>query len=524
MRTEKGTRLKFLPPKHQLQQQRIKPKRTRFGFVDDEVVDFNVSGTINAGNGLISGSQCLVGLDVHTTLNIPDGVVRQDSVESIIKIPLNISGAVLPFKDNEIPEIDNSANSFYTTGSRVIDMGDGFLSPLYNKVKFEIDLTPSSNTSFGMQNYLSGSNNFVMSYWNHFLNRYEGIGSGTEFNAYTSSSASLLDFLTGSAISFGGSTGGSPLLGDLSGSQILANPINTFGFPGWSTYEASSSQLYSLSTKIKEPFLLEKVVLYFSGSLNGHNYAWAGEACITTFFILNQRKTFINKLENTVYYIPSGSTSVSSMVLSQSSLTTTRDLITWLQLSRQSSILDPVGLQREYYYPDPGVRNSLQGEFSQQFIVSGNVKSPFSYAPSISFLVDSSRKTQGILENYNVSGRNMINDLGRSWKNPWLSSQNYINGLFVDHYLTERTANISKEYSQNIPYLLLPTDKLIFGWCLPTELYYWSHDNADPIFIGAGPALTGSNQGVNKIVFYGSYLSANKERLTETQEVIKYGI
>ncbi len=138
--------------------------------------------------------------------------------------------------------------------------------------------------------------------------------------------------------------------------------------------------------------------------------------------------------------------------------------------------------------------------------------------------MDSSRKTQGILENYNVSGRNMINDLGRSWKNPWLSSQNYINGLFVDHYLTERTANISKEYSQNIPYLLLPTDKLIFGWCLPTELYYWSHDNADPIFIGAGPALTGSNQGVNKIVFYGSYLSANKERLTETQEVIKYGI
>ena len=147
-----------------------------------------------------------------------------------------------------------------------------------------------------------------------------------------------------------------------------------------------------------------------------------------------------------------------------------------------------------------------------------------SYNPSISYLVDSSRKTQGILENYNISGRNMINDLGRSWKNPWLSSQNYVNGIFFDYYLTERIANVSKTYSQNIPYLLFPTDQLIFGWCLPTELYYWSHDNVNPIFVGAGPALTGSNQGVNKIVFYGSYLTANKERLTQTQEAVKYGI
>lgn len=525
MRIEKGSRLKFLPPKHQLLLKKIKPKRTKFSFSDDETIDFNVSGTINAGNGLISGSQFLVGSDVHTTLNIPNGVVRQDSVESIIQIPLNISGTVFPFKDNDISEVDNQDNSFYMTGSKVVDMGDGFLSPLHNKVKFEIDLTPTTNTSFGMQNYLSGSNNFVMSYWNNVLKRYEGVGSGREFNVYSSGSiVSLLGFLTSSAIAFGGSTGGSPLLGNPSGSQILANPINTFGFPGWSTYEASSSQLYSLNNKIKEPFLLEKVILYFSGSLNGHNYAWAGEACITSFFILNQRKTFINKLENTVYYISSGSTQISSMILSQSALTSSRDLVTWLQLSRQSSVLENIGLQRESQYSAPTIRNSLQGEFSQQFIVSGNVKSPFSYDPSISFLLDSAKKTQGILENYNVSGRNMINDLGRSWKNPWLSSQNYINGVFFDYYLTERTANIAKEYSQTIPYLLLPTDNLIFGWCLPTELYYWSHDNSRPIFTGAGPALTGSNQGVNKIVFYGSYLSANKERLTETEEAIKYAI
>ena len=524
MRTEKGTRQKFLPPKIQLQQQRIKPSRTRFSFIDNEVVDFNVSGTINAGNGLISGSQVLVGLDVHTTLNIPNGVVTQDSIESIIKIPLNISGTILPFKDNDISEVDNFGNSFYTTGSNVVDMGDEFMSPLYNKVKFEINLTPSSDTSFGMQNYTSGSNNFVMAYWNNVLKRYEGIGSGTEFNIYNSSSLSLVGFLTSSAVGFGGSTGGTPLLGNLSGSQILANPINTFGFPGWSTYQGSSSQLYSLSNQIKEPFLLEKVVLYFSGSLNGHQYLWPGQACITTFFILNQRKTFINKLENTVYYVSSGSTAISSMVLSESSVTTTRDLITWLQLSRESTTLDPTGLRREQNYTAPTVRGSLSNEFSQQFIISGNIKSPLSYDPSISYLVDSSRKTQGILENYNVSGRNMINDLGRSWKNPWLSSQNYVNGIFFDYYLNERTANIAKNYSQNIPYLLLPTDQLIFGWCLPTELYYWSHDNLAPIFTGAGPALTGSNQGVNKIVFYGSYLTKNAERLTEKQEDIKYGI
>lgn len=525
MRTEKGTRLKFLPPKHQLLQQRIKPKRTRFSFVDDDkTIDFNVSGTINAGNGLISGSQFLTGLDVHTTLNVPNGVVRQDSVESIIKIPLNVSGTILPFKDNNISEVDNSSNSFYTTGSTITDMGDGFLSPLYNKVKFEIDLTPSSDTSFGMQNYTGGSENFIMSYWNDVEKRYEGKGSGVEFSTFTDSFDSMVEFVTETAVGFGASTGGNPLLGDLSGSQILANPINTFGFPGWSTYEATSSQLYSLSTKIKEPFLLEKVVLYFSGSLNGHGYAWPGESCITSFFILNQRKTFINQLKNTVYFISDGDINVDSMVLSQSSVTTTRDLVTWLQFSRQSSVLESIGLQRECFYSLTGSRGSLQKEFSQQFIVSGNIKSPFAFDPSISFVVNTDVKTQAILENYNNSGRNMMNDSGRSWKNPWLSSQTYIDGLFYDYYLGDRTANIARTYSQNIPYLLYPSDQLIFGWCLPTELYYWGHDDLNPVFTGAGPALTGSNQGVNKIVFYGSYLKNNQEHLRETQEAIKYGI
>lgn len=192
MRTEKGTRTKFLPPKIQKQQIRIKPVRTSFRFIDNQVIDFNVSGTINAGNGWISGSQQLVGKDVFTTLNIPGGVVTQTAVSSIEQVPTFLSGVLGPYKDNDKPELDAGTNSFYLTGSRVIDMGDGFLSPLHDKIKFEIDLTPTSNTSFGLQNFTSGSNNFVMGYWNNVLKRYEGKGSGREFANYNTSSIPAL--------------------------------------------------------------------------------------------------------------------------------------------------------------------------------------------------------------------------------------------------------------------------------------------------------------------------------------------
>ena len=530
-RTEKGSRAQYLPPRLQTQlanQWRpveVVKRVNKMGeqvlvFNDSSVLDLQLTTSINIPSCLPVGSQYLT--SELTTGISTTGVVQRGIADKFL-IPVTPSSSSFePFDDHCNPASDaiSTREQFYLTGSEVSLVGEGFETPLWSKTKFEIDITPVNDSAFGIQNYTSGSSNYLMSYWNKDTRRYEGVGSGKEFSTYISerNEAGLLHFLSEKAIGFGAVLDEGTVSSTIvSASYLVCNPISNFGFPSSEKYEATSSCLIPMNRYISEPFLLEKVVLYFSGALNNHTYI-GSYACISTFFILNQRGAQINNLDISLTY-NSASVSLIPLVSSSHNLHSTRDLVTWMQISKNANSGEPVydeGLRREATYNSLFGSAPLRSEFSRQFVVSGAVKSAIKYDQGYNCIInvtsDVNQKTAEYAESFNVSGRNLIGDNGRSFLNPDTSPTVVGNARFSSFWTSPITRQINKSYSKVNPYLLLPTDKLIFGWQLPYSYLTFNENSSDlPMYPGAGPALTASMNGVHKIIFYGSLLRDNKE-------------
>jgi hypothetical protein len=539
-RLEKGSRFKNLPPKILKANEDGNTKvigledqvflqdylngsfkqETTFAFNDSAVIDINTLLTVSLPTGIpVSNSILLTNQELTSSFNVVSNIVSAN-LQQWQKTNKNlISSSFVSFRDHCLLEADAVANQtkdvFFTTGSSVSDFGEGFSEPLWSKEKFEIDITPTIDCCFGIQNYNSTSNNYMMAYWNKDEKKYEGIGSGKEFAEYNVTDVVTMNkFLSEKACSFGTSMDNSGVnTGFVSASYLIGNPISNFGFPSSDKYEATGSQLINLTDYIKKPFLLEKVVLYFSGSLNLHNTSNT-IACMTTFFVMNQRGAQINKISYPVQY-SSGSTLLDSETINETNITTTRDLITWLQISAKDSSVYPdytSGLQREYNYTPINFSAPLKKQFDEQLVVSGNCKSAFAYQQGQNSIINVTTtgglKTSEYVESLSFSGRNMIGDNGRSFVNPWTDPKILGYATFPSFWGGgSYNSLVNKEYKKNNPYILMPGDQLIFGWQLP---YKGSPFNENvggiPTYDKAGPALTASMNGTHKVVFYGSYL------------------
>ena len=530
MRTEKGSRIKTLPVK--VQRQLFDQIKGRFNGIVGNVGpqqsgSFNDSWFIQIVNDVttslhmpshlpVSGAEYyFVNSDQKTGIIVPttSSLNRRDVENSIqYKFAHENTSSFKPFVEIGIPELSRK-ESFFQTGSKVSEIGgQGFDAPLWSKTKIEIDLTPSVDHSFGITNFTSGSSNFLMAYWNKDTKKYEGIGNGNEFDKYKDdlTVTGLNTFLTEKAIGFGASMDAVTIeAGIISASYLIGNPINNFGFPNTSQYEATSSNCINMRDYINRPFLLEKMVLYFSGSLNLNNYAYPGtQGCISTFFVLNQRKGTIKKLRRTVQYNTTSSPN-QSLIIENNNLPYTRDLVNWIQISRNPTTTDPIyneGLRREFSYE--GTANT-----SNQFIVSGTIKNPIQYEQGIRMAVigtDTGITSCEYFESYKTSGRNMINDFGRNYINSWelaeLLGPITFFSLFRSGIPPVHTF-ANKNYSKNNPYILLPTDNLIFGWQVPYSILPFNTHAANiTTYDGVGPQLTFSKNGIHKIIFYGSYM------------------
>lgn len=387
---------------------------------------------------------------------------------------------------------------------------------MWAKNKIEIDITPLEEHSFGIVNFLSTSSNFVMAYWNKDTKKYEGIGNGNEFDKYKNSTfdeAGLQTFLSEKAIGFGASLDNGSVAGSIaSASFLIGNPISNFGFPSTNTYEATSSNCIAMKDYISEPFLVEKMVLYFSGALNYNNYFAETRGCLTTFFVLNQRKGFIHNVQRNVSY-NSGSLSELTTTIDNSDQMTMRDLVSWVQISKKpySGLTDfDKGLDREYNYDGY--------EYNQQFVVSGVIKSPLEYSEGLRMAIasvdDNTRNTVEYIETLEQSGRNLTEDRGRSYVNPWQTSPSFgaITLQSVLPGIPPVNTFAKAKYHKPNPYLLLPTDNLVFGFQVPYSTFPFNQFFNDiPTYNGLGPTLSASASGIHKVVFYGSLLRDNKE-------------
>lgn len=434
-----------------------------------------------------------------------------------------------PFQDDSKPAVDGLSLGapFYATGSRVSDVGEGFDQPLWSKSKIEIDLTPAVSHSFFIQNYTSSSNNYTMAYWNTSRHVWEGIGAGKEFGLYTVGSQSYFQQLCeDQCIGFGnGINQGSSGVDDYS----IGAKVSNFGFPYHVKYHATSSNLISMSDYINGPFLLEKIVLEWSGSLEFNNTAFGSFTSYTacTFFILNQRKPFgfsNSAVQQFVYrtadqhtaYLITGAQIPSSYNGGQQQ-NTIRELVTYAQVIGFSSASSDSQIERgsrelNLFFKDPVVLDSF-GSWSGRLIMSGTVKNalPNDGLGSVQIGHNDSGVAAMMLINKNSTRSGLFTPGGRDFigaleKGHVLATSDVLFPSSVDP--TGSIVTLDR-YSKPNPYLLQPTDQLVFGWQLPVANRLNSAFGT-PQYNGKGTEMTFAPVP-SKITLYGSMVSEGRE-------------
>jgi hypothetical protein len=492
---------------------------------------------------LPSGSAYLTS-ELKTNINI-NSTIKKGVGDKWVQITYPVTPS-LAFNDANHPAmdgmiaafVDSQNGTFYATGSNLLDAGPKFQQPLWDKTKIEIDLTPKSNHSFGITNFTSGSDSYIMAFFNKTQGKWIGVGSGKEPILYSgtdqskTAEADLFTFLQEKASGFGGTLSTTLNNGVLSGSYIFSQPISNFGFPFHDKYSGSVDTTFALSDYITEPFLVEKIVLYWSGAYASNNTLQTPSYITSnTFFILNQRNIQQFAPIKHIITIISGSSSVLNedrflkRELTSSYSATSRDLVTWMQIVKQSTLAAPADLFNNNFIIGREKIYSVGGgdDYSGQFIMSGVVKNPIAYERGANVIINdpgsgsfASRSVE-YFETWYETGRNNTGDRGRNWKNVLFSPQK----LEANVTLTSLRGGIgfsldaNKLNYKNNPYILLPSDQLIFGWQVSTFRDAWNYWMGIPVYSGSGPAMSFSTNGIHKIVLYGSLLRVGSDGFLE---------
>ena len=299
----------------------------------------------------------------------------------------------------------------------------------------------------------------------------------------------------------------------------VGDPVSTFGFPTAIRYHATSSQTLSMSGSITSPFLIEKMVYYFSASYSSSygdavypaGSAWITDLAISNFFILNQRSPF--SIDETIdvkkahlgpgygeivgqvhLTIPSGNNLTDQGPTYQ--IDDMRDLVTFAQMSARVPTFGTEGAPRtlrdlNIIADDPTTGLDVE---SREFIMSASVRAPVK-AESVRQVQFSLSDEQTTLQYagtrsgvQRASGRSLVGDFTAFTPS----------GSFTDTNLAT-PIELGDKQSKVSPYLLLPSDDLIFGWQAPVDKY------------GAlGSKLT-LYPGAGKLVLYGSEVREGKE-------------
>lgn len=442
---------------------------------------------------------------------------------------------LLPFRDNGHPAVDGKSvisgstqNAFYATGSRVADVGEGFSQPLWAKTKLEIDLTPTTEHSFSLQNGAPGATgvNYPVAYWNNVTRKYEGIGTGKVFHSYVSGATApdrllnLQKFLEDQCIIFGESLfeilgTPNPQLNESRG-QVVSN----WGFPYHPKFHATSSNSIAVSDLVSGPFLVEKIVLEFSGAFGlGTTYAAskaAYSAACAGFFILNQKSPFLynNPTAQTMQYLTPTITNLISgaFIPGEGTLanTTARDLIGTLRIASFVADAPFIATAQTEMGADLNLVVGALGvgppTWSGRYIVSGTIKSQIANQGMQSIITNTGIATTALLlklQNSNRSG--LFGASGRSQVSDF-SSGEIARSVTQDGW----TFNVLRKYTKPNPYIIQPGDRLIIGWQPPWSRIVNETTLGVTEFPGQGAFLKFAAAPA-KLTIYGSHISEGKE-------------
>ena len=401
------------------------------------------------------------------------------------------------FRDNNNPAVDGKKanNPFYATGSVVEVTGQGFQQPLWSKSKIEIDIAPSVFQQIGAD--LNSSANYPMCYWNNVSKQYNGVGTGAGVSRpYGTTLADLKTYLSSQAIGFGATLGlGGTRPNDLVRLEAMGYPISNFGFPYDPKFQPNANQQLLMQNYISEPFLLEKIVVELSCSLETNAITIRGgfKTAMWSFFVLNSRPEISEKIvgDQTIYYVVGGG-SFSSFVTSSISSNSVSDLITFAQVSFYGPVRDQTVVP---------TKTSTSTYWNGQLVLSSSIRSPIGYEQGL--LSGFGGPNFAYIEDLRISGRSQINQAnGRDWKSSFESPS--VIGYWSDTTGGGINIPILSAYKKENPYILFPTDKLTFGWHMPTKE---NESSGSPNISDMSFFTT----GINKITLYGSSLRVNPE-------------
>lgn len=454
------------------------------------------------------------------------------------------------FRDSDNPAVDgkvslsiNGANPFYATGSAVTATGQGFQQPLWSKSKIEINLDVATPVTFGQSTY--NNQDKLMSYYDFAQKTYVPIGDPRGNHQLLTASLTNLEYFASKSIGFSTSTYGYFSLGPsvITTAKILATPVNSFGFPydvkrygvvknsGTGALNTNENMLLNIGNYISEPFLLEKIVLEFTGAMSSSGTDESGASAISTFFILNQTNTTLVRPTQTYTafqaallppYTPGSESTGSGFTDTISHGSTGLDLVTYCQIAAlTSSLLNEFASVNDLFTRDLNIYQEAQAPvansyglnpnfgYSGSFVISASVRSPTALEYSSifrSWTVVSAFPTTYItswqwLDNRYGGRKSLPEPCGRNWKQ-FIAPQNPGESINI---LGFNFPTQDKTHEEN-PYILLPSDKLIFGWQCPLS------DVSGSALGNIGDlAKLHFPVGLGKITLYGSSLRVNPE-------------
>lgn len=455
-----------------------------------------------------------------------------------------------PFRDNDQPAVDGKSvrNSFYATGSAVSDVGEGFTSPLWSKNKIEIDISTASSTS--LLTFCQGTGqtknlayyNFSSKTWEPLAGNHGPATNGDVGVAKMAFTPSLMTWTNGLEPGNKGSAS------------------TSFGFPFHSLYAATSSQLLSMKEYIKEPFLLEKVVVLFTASFHsgidevfkkdeqydfdGNPIEFSSSYAVNNFFILNQRRynlaeknIFSGFYDDTLSYyintkIPNGNVITIRDLIGYGSIASFNNAFGWAY----TASVDPQALyagrwQRDLNIIDTIISDATKSLWSGQYELSFSIKSPTKFGDTNESFVSGYPKALawqtfdggvfadglGHIQNGGSLGLGEITPSGRNFVSPLKTLNPIVTTTPTYGGIKVPIVPVS-EYTKVNPYLLMPNDNIVLGWSAATMDDYSfignstiTYQTASILTIAAGPA---------KIVLYGSYIRENKEYNDGTNQLL----
>lgn len=532
-------------------------------FYDDtNTVNFVGSNLITYPSVLPQSSRFVSG--GVSTPNTLQGIVTVSAVSKGVSdthIAFASDQSTGPFEDNKV-YIDNDS-SFYQTGTAT-DILPGFNQRLSSKCIVSIDISPTSQTSVFFSTGttpgpsvggLDAGVNSGIAYFNFANKKWEIIGdlstgSNVDFfnnsptvraNSYVSTIPSAYYARSFSSFDF------TPL------AQLQGLPTNYAGFPLASKFNATSSQLYNMSSSLSAPFLCEGVQVIFSASVGQwpiSQQPYSQTPQISTFVLMLERDTVENRIvtkTNRDLYDPLGVSSDAFIVTTtQHSVNRSREII-WFGRVGVVNVSEPnatgygYGSISNFATQNPEIYSAadLWIPVNVTAFTGGAATAPVWTKPTGSFVLYSTCKAISLvtpvaspfftirdtalsqsLYDIEFGGRNLFDiNSGRSFIGS-ISAAQLSSSISTPSIQIQGSTNWIKTYTDSVkvsPFVLQPNDRLIFA-----------HVNQPHPFVDGGTLKVREDipaniknvfgEGYAKLNLFGSLLRNNQPVSPETNQ------